>query len=66
MRIQSNQPGDINKWAAAIILKALFILTKYKPELCIQKQFYIPLLWNNPLQPSEENTINRPNYGGLL
>ena len=46
------------------ILEALLI-KKYKLELCIQKQSYTPLPFNNLLGPSEENTINRTNSAGL-
>ena len=46
------------------ILEALLI-KQYKPELCIQKQSYIPLLFNNLLGPSDENIINRTNSAGL-
>ena len=45
------------------ILEAL--LKKYQPELCTQKQFYTALLFNNPLGPAEENTINRTNFTGF-
>ena len=37
------------------ILEALLI-TRHKPELCIQKQFYTPLLFNKPIGPHKENT----------
>ena len=40
------------------ILEALLI-KKYKSELCIQKQFYTALLFNNVLEPSEEKTTPR-------
>ena len=46
------------------ILETLLI-TKRKPELCIQKQFYTPLLFNNPIEPGEENYITRINFSGL-
>ena len=46
------------------ILETLFIKNS-KPELCIQKQTYTPLLFNNLLGPSEENIINRTNSAGL-
>ena len=45
------------------ILEALLI-TKLKPELCIQKQFFKPLLFNNRIGPCEEN-INRAKSSGL-
>ena len=45
------------------ILEALLIM-KHKPELCIQKQFYTPLLFNNPIGPHEEN-ITHTNSSGF-
>ena len=42
-----------------------YLLKKYKPALCIQKQSSTPLLFNNLLRPSEENIINRTNSAGL-
>ena len=47
-----------------LILETLLI-KKHKPELCIIKQSYTPLLFNNLLGPSEENIINRTNTAGL-
>ena len=47
------------------ILEALQI-TKHKLELCIQKEFYSPLLFKNLLGPSEENIITLANSSGSL
>ena len=45
------------------ILKALLI-TKFRPELSIQKQFYTLILFNNPFEPKEVN-ITPANSTGL-
>ena len=35
----------------------ILLITRHKPEFCIQKQFYTPLLSKNPIGPCEENII---------
>ena len=46
------------------ILEALLI-TKHQLALCIQKQFYTLLLFNNRIGPREENIITCTNSSGL-
>ena len=46
------------------ILKALLI-TRHKPELHFQKQFYTPFIFNNPIGPREENIITHANSSDL-
>ena len=46
-----------------------YYLFKKKTELCIQKQSYTPLLFNNLLGPSEENIVTAPSlfsYSGFF
>ena len=38
---------------------------RHKPELCIQKQFYTPLFFNNLIVPREKNIITHANSFGL-
>ena len=46
------------------ILEAL-VITEHRLKLCIQKQFYTSLFFNNPIGPrEEENTITRTNSSG--
>ena len=37
----------------------VLLITRHKPDLCIKKQFYTPLLFNEPIGPREENIISR-------
>ena len=39
------------------------LLTKNKPELDIQKPFYVPLVFNNPIGPREKNIITHNSSG---
>ena len=39
----------------------VLIITRFKPELCIQKQFYTSLFFNDSNLPREENFITRAN-----
>ena len=45
--------ANLNNEFQLSILEALLI-TNHKPELFIKKQFYTPLLFNNPIGPCEE------------
>ena len=42
-----------------------FLMTKYQHTLCIQKQFYTLLLFNNPTFLREENNIISADSSGL-
>ena len=56
---------DISTNELQLSIPEALLIKKYKPELCIQKQFYSLLLFNNLFGPSEETIITRNNSIGL-
>ena len=46
-------------------IQEALLITRHKPELCITKQFYTSLLFNNLIGSCKENIITRVNSSGL-